>query len=67
MPKYSIIIKHIHFWQHQIEAPNREEAIRKIREEESNGDEINVDEFFGDWQEMAMGEVVSVEKVEDGK
>ncbi len=65
MEKYQIVIKQTHYWQHQIEASNKVEAVRKLREGESGSDPVCVDELYGDWQEFAEGEFVSVEKVED--
>ena len=65
MEKYQIVIKQTHYWQHQVDAPNKVEAVRKLREGESRSDPVNVDEYYGDWQELAEGEFVSVEKVED--
>ena len=30
MEKYQVVIKQTHYWQHQINAPNKDEAIRSM-------------------------------------
>ena len=62
--QFTIVVKHTHYYQHKIEADNKEEAIRKLHEEEPESDPVNVDHYYGDWQELAEGEIVSV--VENG-
>ena len=62
--QFTIVVKQTHYWQHEIVANNKEEAVRKLREEEPKSEPVPVDHLFGDWQELAEGEIVSV--VENG-
>jgi len=64
MPKYNVVVKDTHYWMHEVEAHNKEHAISRLRDEKSTGVAVNVDEYFGDWQEMAEGEIISVSEVE---
>ena len=58
MPTYKIVLKHTHYTMHKVEAASPEKAVTHLRENADEG--VNVDEYFGDWQELAEGEVISV-------
>ena len=64
MNNYTVVIKQTHYYQYEVQAYTKEEACSKIHDDPLVGEGKNVDEFFGDWQKMAEGEIVSV--VENG-
>ena len=62
MNTYTVVIKHTHYYQYEVKADNKEEACKKVHDDPVVGEGKNVDEFFGDWQKLAEGEIVSVEE-----
>ena len=60
MKKFQVITKQTHYFQNIVEAINPDDAVRRLREEDLKSEAVNVDEYFGDWQQLNEGEVVSV-------